>query len=155
MRLDDQFSEDELMVRDAVRTWVGERFLPVVMEHFEAGTFPHELTPELAELGVFGPTISEEYGGAGLNSVAYGLICQELERGDSGLRSFVSVQGSLVMYPIEAFGSEFFVRDLESRNGTFLNNSPVRYSQLLAGDQITAGRTTLIFRLSNDDIDRG
>ncbi len=106
LRLDDQFSEEELLVRDTVRGWVGERFLPVVMEHFEAGTFPLELTPELAELGVFGPTLPEEYGCAGLNSVAYGLICQELERGDSGLRSFVSVQGSLVMYPIHAFGSE-------------------------------------------------
>jgi glutaryl-CoA dehydrogenase len=106
MLLDEQFSEDERMVRDTVRSWVSERFLPLVMEHFEAGTFPHELTPELAELGVFGPTIPEEYGGAGLSSVAYGLICQELERGDSGLRSYVSVQGSLVMYPIHAFGSE-------------------------------------------------
>jgi glutaryl-CoA dehydrogenase len=106
MLLDDQLAEEELMVRDTVRSWVSERFMPVVMEHFEAGTFPTELTPELAELGVFGPTIPEEYGGAGLNSVSYGLICQELERGDSGLRSFVSVQGSLVMYPIHAFGSE-------------------------------------------------
>ena len=104
--LEDQFSEDERMVRDTVRTWVSERFLPVVMQHWEAGTFPTELTSELAELGVFGPTIPEEYGCAGLNSVAYGLICQELERGDSGLRSFVSVQGSLVMYPIFAYGSE-------------------------------------------------
>ena len=106
MDLDDQFSEDELMVRDTVRSWVGERFLPLAMEHFEAGTFPLELTPELAELGVFGPTTPEEYGGAGLNSVAYGLICQELERGDSGLRSYVSVQGSLVMWPILEYGSE-------------------------------------------------
>lgn len=104
--LDDQYSEDERMVRDTVRSWVSERFLPIVMEHFEAGTFPMELTPELAELGVFGPTTPEEYGGAGLNSVAYGLICQELERGDSGLRSYVSVQGSLVMFPILAYGSE-------------------------------------------------
>jgi len=104
--LDDQLSEEERMVRDTVRGWVGERFMPLVMEHWEAGTFPLELTPELGELGVFGPTIPEEYGGAGLNSVAYGLICQELERGDSGLRSYVSVQGSLVMYPIHAYGSE-------------------------------------------------
>ncbi|MFT7679036.1 MAG: glutaryl-CoA dehydrogenase [Planctomycetota bacterium] len=104
--LDDQFSEDELMVRDAVRSWVGERFLPVVAGHFEDGTFPMEMVPELAELGVFGPTTPEEYGGAGLNSVAYGLICQELERGDSGLRSFVSVQGSLVMWPILTYGTE-------------------------------------------------
>jgi glutaryl-CoA dehydrogenase len=104
--LEDQFSEDERMVRDTVRSWVSERFMPLVMEHWEAGTFPTELTPELAELGVFGPTIPEEFGCAGLNSVAYGLICQELERGDSGLRSFVSVQGSLVMYPIYAYGTD-------------------------------------------------
>jgi len=104
--LDDQFTEEERMVRDTVRAWVTERYLPLAMEHFEAGTFPQELTPELAELGVFGPTVPQEYGGAGLGSVAYGLICQELERGDSGLRSFVSVQGSLVMYPILAYGSE-------------------------------------------------
>ncbi len=101
-----QFSEEERMVRDAVRSWVGDRFLPVIAEHFENGTFPTELIPELAELGVFGPTTPEQYGGAGLNNVCYGLICQELERGDSGLRSFVSVQGSLVMFPILAFGSE-------------------------------------------------
>jgi glutaryl-CoA dehydrogenase len=104
--LDDQFSEEERMVRDAVRSWVSERFMGGIMEHFENGTFPMDLVPELAELGVFGPTTPEEYGGAGLNNVAYGLICQELERGDSGLRSFVSVQGSLVMWPIHAFGSE-------------------------------------------------
>ncbi len=106
LELDDQFSEEELMVRDTVRGWVSERFLPVVMEHFEAGTFPTELTGELAELGVFGSNLPEEYGCAGLNNVAYGLICQELERGDSGLRSFVSVQGALVMFPIFTFGSE-------------------------------------------------
>ena len=106
LELDDQYSEEELMVRDIVRSWISERFLPVVMEHFEKGTFPMELVPELADLGVFGPTTPEEYGGAGMNSVAYGLICQELERGDSGLRSFCSVQGSLVMWPIHAYGSE-------------------------------------------------
>jgi len=106
IRLEDQFSEDERMVRDTVRSWVTERYLPLAMEHFEAGTFPMQLVPELAELGVFGPTIPAEYGGAGLNNVAAGLIYQELERGDSGLRSFVSVQGGLVMYPIHAFGSE-------------------------------------------------
>ena len=104
--LEQELSEDERMVRDAVRSWTTERYLPLAMEHFEAGTFPLHLTPELAELGVFGPTIPAEYGGAGLSSTAYGLICQELERGDSGLRSYVSVQGSLVMYPIFAYGSE-------------------------------------------------
>ena len=104
--LDEELSEDEILVRDSVRSWVTERYIPIVMEHFENGTFPDEVTPELAELGLFGPTTPEQYGGAGLNNVAYGLICQELERGDSGLRSFVSVQGSLVMYPIFAYGSE-------------------------------------------------
>ena len=104
--LDDQFSEDERMVRDSVRSWVTERYLPIAMEHFENGTFPMHIVPECAELGLFGPTTPQEYGGAGLNNVAYGLICQELERGDSGLRSFVSVQGSLVMWPILTYGSE-------------------------------------------------
>ena len=104
--LDDSYSEEERMVRDTVRGWVSERFLPLVMEHWEAGTFPTELTPELAELGVFGSNLPEEYGCAGLNNTAYGLICQELERGDSGLRSYVSVQGALVMYPIFQFGNE-------------------------------------------------
>ena len=104
--LDDQFSEEERMVRDTVRSWVSERFLPGIMEHYEAGTFPLELTPELAELGVFGSNLPEQYGCAGLNNVSYGLICQELERGDSGLRSFVSVQGSLVMWPIHEYGSQ-------------------------------------------------
>jgi glutaryl-CoA dehydrogenase len=104
--LDDQYSEEELMVRDAVRAWVSERFMPVIAEHFEAGTFPMDLISEIGELGVLGPTIPEEYGGSGMNSVAYGLICQELERGDSGLRSFVSVQGALVMFPIYSFGSD-------------------------------------------------
>jgi glutaryl-CoA dehydrogenase len=106
LNLDAELSEDERMVRDTVRAWVGERYIPRVMPHFEAGTFPMDVVPELAELGVFGPTLPEEYGGPGLNNVAAGLIYQELERGDSGLRSFVSVQGGLVMYPIFTFGSE-------------------------------------------------
>lgn len=104
--LEDRLSEENLMVRDTVRTWVSERFLPVVADHFEAGTFPMELISEVAQLGVFGANLPEEYGCAGFNNIAYGLICQELERGDSGLRSFVSVQGSLVMWPIFAYGSE-------------------------------------------------
>jgi len=106
VQLDDSLSNEEKMVRDTVRDWVSERFLPLAAEHFEAGTFPMEIVPELADLGVFGPTIPEEYGGPGLNNVAAGLIYQEMERGDSGLRSFVSVQGGLVMYPIFAYGSE-------------------------------------------------
>ena len=104
--LEQSLDEDHLMVRDAVRTWVSERFLPTIADHFEAGTFPMDLVGELAELGVFGANLPEEYGCAGLDNVSYGLICQELERGDSGLRSFVSVQGALVMWPVFAYGSE-------------------------------------------------
>ena len=106
LALDSELSEEERMVRDTVRSWVSERYLPIVMEHFENGTFPMETVPELAQMGLFGPTIPHEFGGAGLNNVAAGLIYQELERGDSGLRSFCSVQSGLVMYPIFAFGSE-------------------------------------------------
>ncbi len=94
------------MVRDTVQNWVTERYLPLCMEHFENGTFPMDTIPELAEMGVFGPTLPAEYGCAGLNNVAAGLIYQELERGDSGLRSFCSVQGALVMFPIFSMGSE-------------------------------------------------
>lgn len=104
--LDSLLSEDEIMVRDQVRSFCEERLLPDVPKHWEDGTFPSETIPEMGELGLLGPSIPEEYGGAGLNGVSYGLICQEIERVDSGLRSFTSVQGSLVMYPIHAFGSE-------------------------------------------------
>jgi len=103
--LDDLLSEDEIMVRNTVRDFVEEKFNPLVTEHYRNGTFPQEIIPQLGELGLLGPSI-EGYGCAGLNAVAYGLICQELERGDSGLRSFASVQSSLVMYPIYAYGSE-------------------------------------------------
>jgi glutaryl-CoA dehydrogenase len=105
LAIDDLLAEDERLVRDTVRAFVTERVLPVIEEHFRAGTFPADLIPVMAELGVFGANL-HGYGCAGLNNVAYGLIMQELERGDSGLRSFVSVQGALVMYPIHAFGSE-------------------------------------------------
>src|ERR671916_1986910 len=104
--IDSQLSEDERAVRDAVRRFVDERVLPIIGEAYVQGRFPKELVPEMAELGVFGANLPEEYGCAGLNNVAYGLINQELERGDSGIRSFASVQSSLVMYPIYAFGSE-------------------------------------------------
>jgi len=103
--LDALLSDEERMTRDSVRDWVQKRFMPLIREHHRNETFPTELTPELAELGVFGANI-EGYGCPGLNNVAYGLINQELERGDSGLRSFASVQSGLVMYPILAFGSE-------------------------------------------------
>jgi glutaryl-CoA dehydrogenase len=98
-------TEEERMVRDTVHKFVQERVLPMIGTHFEEGTFPRELVPALAELGLLGMHL-DGYGCAGLNAVCYGLACQELEAGDSGLRSFVSVQGSLVMFPIYAFGSE-------------------------------------------------
>jgi glutaryl-CoA dehydrogenase len=104
--IDPLFSEEERMVRDTVRSFVDEEVLPIIEEHYQAGTFPHHLVRRIGELGMFGPTIPEEYGGGGLNSVCYGLICQELERGDSAIRSAVSVQGSLVMYPIWKYATE-------------------------------------------------
>jgi glutaryl-CoA dehydrogenase len=104
--IDTALSEDERAVRDTVRQFVDEKVLPIIGDHYIEGKFPLHLVPELAELGVFGANLPEEYGCAGLNNVAYGLIMQELERGDSGVRSFASVQGALVMYPIYAFGSE-------------------------------------------------
>jgi glutaryl-CoA dehydrogenase len=99
-------SEEERAVQATVRQWVDERLLPVINAHYVEGTFPRELIPGMAELGFLGANLPEAYGCAGLNNVAYGLIMQELERGDSGIRSFASVQGGLVMYPIFAFGSE-------------------------------------------------
>ncbi len=98
-------SVEERLVRDTVRAFVTDRVLPIIEKHFREGTFPRHLVPEMARLGLLGSNL-HGYGCAGLNSVAYGLIMQELERGDSGLRSFVSVQGALCMYPIHAFGSD-------------------------------------------------
>ena len=103
--LDALLTSEERALRDRVRRWVDERFLPVVAEHYREGTFPMDLVPELAELGVFGPTI-QGHGCPGLGNIAGGLIMQELERGDSGLRTFASVQGSLAMMAIDLFGSE-------------------------------------------------
>ncbi len=104
--IDSAFSEEERAVRDSVHRFVDERVLPIIGDCYVEGRFPRELVPELASLGVFGANLPEEYGCAGLNNVSYGLIMQELERGDSGVRSFASVQGALVMYPIFAFGSD-------------------------------------------------
>jgi len=106
MGLDTLLSEEERAVRDTVRIWVDEHLMPVIGRAYVEGRFPRQLIPGMAELGLFGANLPEEYGCAGLNNVAYGLIMQELERGDSGIRSFASVQGALVMYPIHAFGSE-------------------------------------------------
>ncbi|MFN7132143.1 MAG: acyl-CoA dehydrogenase family protein, partial [Myxococcales bacterium] len=102
-QLDELLTDEQRMARNSVRSFVQEQFLPKVKQHFRDGTFPTELTPRLAELGVFGANL-KGYGCAGMDNVSYGLILQELERGDSGLRSFASVQGSLCMYPIHAFG---------------------------------------------------
>jgi glutaryl-CoA dehydrogenase len=103
--IDAQLTEEERAVRDLVRSWVDDRIIPIIEQHCRAGTFPMHLVPEIGEMGLLGANI-EGYGCAGLSNVAYGLICQELERGDSGLRSFVSVQGSLAMHPIRSFGTE-------------------------------------------------
>ncbi|WP_256645282.1 acyl-CoA dehydrogenase family protein [Thermomonas paludicola] len=99
-------SEEERAVQDTVARFTDERVIPIIGDAFDQGRFPKELVPEIAELGLLGSSLPEQYGCAGLNGVSYGLICQELERGDSGIRSFVSVQSSLCMYPIYAYGSE-------------------------------------------------
>src|SRR5882724_197200 len=104
--LESLLSDDERMVRDTARKFVEDEYLPIVRDAFRRGIFPMQIVPRVAALGFLGSNLPEKYGCAGLNNVAYGLITQELERGDSGLRSFVSVQSSLVMYPIYAFGSE-------------------------------------------------
>lgn len=104
--LDDLLTEEEIMVRDMTRTFVTDAVMPVIDEAYEQAIFPRELIPQIGELGLLGANLPEKYGCAGLGPIAYGLICQELERGDSGLRSFVSVQGSLAMWPIFAYGDE-------------------------------------------------
>src|SRR4051812_13368365 len=103
--IDELFSDQEKQIQKAVRTFVTERFLPVCAKNYAAGTFPSDLIPEIASLGVFGCNL-QGYDCAGLSDVEYGLIMMELERGDSGLRSLASVQTSLCMYPIHSFGSE-------------------------------------------------
>lgn len=104
--LDGLLSEEERMVRATVRAFVDDEVLPVIEKHYREGTFPMSLVGKMAELGLFGTTLPAKYGCAEMNNVAYGLVMQELERGDSGVRSFASVQSGLVMYPIYAFGSE-------------------------------------------------
>ncbi len=104
--LDDLLTEEHLLIRDAARQWVKKEVSPIIDEHYEKATFPTHLLSGLGEIGAFGPYIPVEYGGAGLDQISYGLIMQELERCDSGLRSTASVQSSLVMYPIWKYGSE-------------------------------------------------
>ncbi|SNZ01195.1 acyl-CoA dehydrogenase family protein [Flagellimonas pacifica] len=104
--LDDLLSEEHKLVRDAARQWVKRDISPIIEEYAQKAEFPKEIIGGLAEIGAFGPYIPEEYGGAGLDQISYGLIMQEIERGDSGVRSTASVQSSLVMYPIFAYGTE-------------------------------------------------
>ncbi len=104
--LDDLLSSEEKLVRDTVGNFVNEEVIPIIDKHFMAGTFPEELVEKMASIGVFGVTLPQEYGCAGMNNICYGLAMQELERADSAIRSFASVQSSLVMYPIYKYGSE-------------------------------------------------
>ncbi|MBL7129345.1 MAG: acyl-CoA dehydrogenase family protein [Ignavibacteria bacterium] len=104
--LDNVLTDEEISIRDTIREFVNKEILPIIEEYNQKMEFPLHLVPKMAELGVFGPTLPEEYGGLGLGNTAYGLIMQELERGDSGIRSFASVQSALVMYPIFTFGSD-------------------------------------------------
>ena len=104
--ISNHFNEDELMVQHTAREFVNNEILPIIEEHFENATFPDHLVKKFADMGFFGMNLPEKYNCAGMSNIAYGLVCQELERGDSGIRSFVSVQGALVMYPIFAYGSE-------------------------------------------------
>ncbi len=104
--LDELFTDEEKAIRDMVREFINQEVLPIIEKYNQDMKFPIHIVPKMAELGVFGPTLPPEYGGMGINNIAYGLIMQELERGDSGVRSFASVQSGLVMYPIFKFGSE-------------------------------------------------
>lgn len=104
--IDELLSDEEKSIRDTVRDFVNEEVIPIIEEYNQEMQFPKQLIPKMAELGIFGPTLPPEYGGMGINNIAYGLIMRELERGDSGVRSFASVQSGLVMYPIYTFGSE-------------------------------------------------
>ena len=104
--MDELLSDEHKLIRDTARAWVKKEVTPIVEEACQNATFPKQWIKGLAEIGAFGPYIPAEYGGPGLDQISYGLIMQELERGDSGLRSTASVQSSLVMYPIYAYGSE-------------------------------------------------
>ena len=106
LEIDSLLSEEEIQIRNHVRDWVEDRFLPLIESAYEEARFPEEIIPEVAEMGLLGATLPEKYGCAGVNPTAYGLAMQELERGDSGLRSFASVQGSLAMWPIYEYGTE-------------------------------------------------
>lgn len=105
-KVDELFTEEHLLIREAVRNYVKKEISPIIEDYAQRAAFPQHIVKQLGALGCFGPTVPVEYGGGGLDYIAYGLMMQELERGDSGVRSTASVQGSLVMFPIQAFGSE-------------------------------------------------
>ncbi len=105
-KVDELLSEEQKMIRDAVRAYVKKEISPIIEDYAQRAAFPQHIVKQLGEAGCFGPTVSPQYGGGGLDYISYGLMMQELERGDSGVRSTASVQGSLVMYPLEAYGSE-------------------------------------------------
>ena len=105
-KVDELLTEEQLMVREAVRGYVKKEISPIIEDYAQRAAFPEQIVKQLGDLGCFGPTIPQEYGGGGLDYISYGLMMQELERGDSGVRSTASVQGSLVMFPIFAYGSE-------------------------------------------------
>ncbi len=103
---DELLSEEQKMVRETVRTYVKKEISPIIEDYAQRAEFPYQIVKQLGDIGCFGPTIPVEYGGGGMDYISYGLMMQELERGDSGVRSTASVQGSLVMFPIYAYGSE-------------------------------------------------
>ena len=105
-QLDELLSEEHLMVRKAVRDYVKKEISPIIEDYAQRAEFPTQIIKQLGDMGCFGPTVPVEYGGGGLDYISYGIMMQELERGDSGVRSTASVQGSLVMFPIHAYGSE-------------------------------------------------
>jgi glutaryl-CoA dehydrogenase len=104
--MDDLLTEEHKLIRETTRAWVKQNVSPIIEDYYERAAFPEHLVKQLGEIGAFGPYIPEEYGGPGLDQISYGLIMQELERCDSGLRSTSSVQSSLVMYPIWKYGNE-------------------------------------------------
>src|SRR6202171_2077990 len=105
-QVDDLLTEEQKLIRESVRSYVKREISPIIENYAQKAAFPEQIVKQLGDLGCFGPTIPELYGGGGLDYISYGLMMQELERGDSGVRSTASVQGSLVMFPIHAYGSE-------------------------------------------------
>ncbi len=104
--LSNHLTDNECMIQQSTREFVEKEILPIINEHFERGTFPNNLIPKFVDMGLLGINLPVEDGCGGMNNIIYGLVCQEIERGDSGIRSFISVQNSLVMYPIHTYGSK-------------------------------------------------